>query len=104
MGTNETQIVIMLLPLIRRLLLGDTDTSKLEEKLAEAKTDDAVRDVVFEAAMEEIGDTGAAGTVITDIIKADNTAEVVKVITRPGVIEAFFGAIGGLLSAIFGKK
>ena len=101
MGTVETQLVIaLLLPLIKRLIQGGKDTSVLERKMAEAKDLDALRDVIIEAAAEEIGAVDDSG-VIKDIIEADNTEDIIKVVARTGIIEGIWSAIGRLL---FGKK
>jgi len=104
MGTAETQLVIaLLLPLIKRLIQGGKDTTALERKMAEAKDIDALREIIIEAAAEEIGAVDDSG-VIKDIIKADNTEEVVEVVTQPGVVNGILAAIGGLFGLIFKKR
>ena len=98
MGTKEIQIAVALgWPIIEWLLR--TDTNKLKEKMAKADTDGAKRDVIVDAVIDELGDT-----VIKDIIKADNTEEVVEVVTQPGVVNGILAAIGGLFGLIFKKR
>ncbi len=105
MGTKETQIVVALAwPIIEWLLNGKTDTTELKKKVDRAESDQAKKDVVIEAVVNEIGEMGEVGVVIKDVINAGNTEQVIEVVTRPNVVQGILNAIGGLFAAVFGGK
>ena len=106
MGPTETQLLFaFLLAMLKSLIEGRSDTTELEKKIAaEAKDLDSLQRILVEAAKDELGDLGEAGTLAKDLIKADNTEEVVKAITQPNVIQGILSAIGNLFGLLFGRK
>lgn len=107
MGPPETQLLFaFLLAMLKNLIEGRSDTTELEKKIAaEAKDLESLQRILTEVAKDELGELGEVGTLAEDLIKADNTEEVVKIITQPNVFRGILTAIGNLLGMLFtGRK
>lgn len=102
--------------LLREHIADDSDTSDIEEKLINAKTEEEVVVIAKEEAIRVIDETVLTdieipSDIVTDLARADSTEEVVEVLeseagqrTLFDVVGEVISGLGGLFASLFGKK